>query len=90
MRAMAPVMCRKLSTRVVLFNSAFDTLRETFGKSVAPLVVPIWDENKRVTGVVDVLHKRAFEPAGNKRKEIYSTGATAAEMEICRLVSSGS
>ena len=52
------------------FNSAFDTLRETFGKSVAPLVVPIWDENKRVTGVVDVLHKRAFEPAGNKRKEI--------------------
>ena len=52
------------------FNSAFETLREYFGKSVAPLVVPIWDENKKVTGVVDVLHKRAFEPAGNKRKEI--------------------
>ena len=48
----------------------FDTLRECFGKSVAPVVVPIWDENKKVTGVVDVIHKRAFEPAGNKRKEV--------------------
>ena len=64
------VYISKMDEDNIDFNSAFDTLRETFGKSVAPLVVPIWDENKRVTGVVDVLHKRAFEPAGNKRKEI--------------------
>ena len=60
----------KMDEENVDFNSAFDTLREYFGKSVAPLVVPIWDANKKVTGVVDVLHKRAFEPDGNKRKEI--------------------
>ena len=64
------VYISKMDEDNIDFNSAFETLREYFGKSVAPLVVPIWDENKKVTGVVDVLHKRAFEPAGNKRKEI--------------------
>ena len=64
------VYISKMDEDNIDFNSAFDTLREYFGKSVAPLVVPIWDANKKVTGVVDVLHKRAFEPAGNKRKEI--------------------
>ena len=64
------VYISKMDEDNIDFNSAFETLRETFGKSVAPLVVPIWDENKKVTGVVDVLHKRAFEPAGSKRKEI--------------------
>ena len=52
------------------FNAAFDTLREHFGKHIAPLVVPIWDENKKVTGIVDVLHKRAYEMKDGKRSEI--------------------
>ena len=64
------VYISKMDEDNIDFNSAFDTLREYFGKSVAPLVVPIWDADKKVTGVVDVLHKRAFEPAGSKRKEI--------------------
>ena len=64
------VYISKMDEDNIDFNSAFDTLRECFGKSVAPLVVPIWDDNKKVTGVVDVIHKRAFEPDGNKRKEI--------------------
>ena len=64
------VYISKMDEDNIDFTSAFDTLRETFGKSVAPLVVPIWDASKKVTGVVDVIHKRAFEPAGNKRKEI--------------------
>ena len=52
------------------FNAAFDTLREKFGKNIAPLVVPIWDENKKVTGIVDVVHKRAYEMKDGKRHEI--------------------
>ncbi len=52
------------------FNAAFETLREKFGKSIAPLVAPIWDENKHVTGIVDVLHKRAYEVQGGKSVEI--------------------
>ena len=42
------------------YNAAFDTLRERFGKNIAPVAAPIWDENKKVIGIIDVLHKRAF------------------------------
>ncbi len=52
------------------FNGAFDTLREHFGKNIAPLVAPIWDENKRVVGIVDVVHKRAYEVQNGKSVEI--------------------
>ncbi len=50
------------------YNAAFNTLRERFGKNIAPLVAPIWDENKKVIGIIDVLHKRAFEagPKGSR------------------------
>ena len=64
------VYISKMDEDNVDFNSAFNTLREYFGKHIAPLVVPIWDENKRVTGIVDVLHKRAYEPRDNKRVEV--------------------
>lgn len=52
------------------FNAAFNALRESFGKNVAPLVVPIWDEDKKVIGIIDVLNKRAFTVENRKRVEI--------------------
>jgi elongation factor G len=52
------------------FNGAFDTLRDHFGKNIAPLVAPIWDENKKVVGIVDVVHKRAYEVQNGKSAEI--------------------
>ena len=52
------------------YNATFDALRERFGNKIAPLVVPIWDDNKRVTGIIDVLNKRAFEMQNLKRVEI--------------------
>ncbi|OUN25350.1 elongation factor G [Pseudoflavonifractor sp. An85] len=64
------VYISKMDEDNVDFNSAFDTLREHFGKNIAPMVVPIWDENKKVTGIADVLHKRAFELHDGKRVEI--------------------
>ena len=64
------VYISKMDEENVDFNSAFDTLREHFGKNVAPMVVPIWDENKKVTGIADVLHKRAYELHDGKRVEI--------------------
>ena len=64
------VYISKMDEDNVDYNSAFNTLREYFGKNVAPLVVPIWDDNKKVTGIVDVLHKRAYEVVNGKRSEI--------------------
>ncbi len=52
------------------YNATFEALRERFGNKIAPLVVPIWDENKKVTGIIDVLNKRAYEMQDLKRVEI--------------------
>ena len=52
------------------YNATFEALRERFGKKIAPVVVPIWDENKKVTGLIDVLNKRAYEMQNLKRVEI--------------------
>ena len=52
------------------FNGAFATLREHFGRTIAPLVIPIWDDSKHVTGIVDIVNKRAFTIEGGKRVEI--------------------
>ncbi|MDD5884238.1 MAG: elongation factor G, partial [Firmicutes bacterium] len=52
------------------YNATFEALRERFGKKIPPVVVPIWDENKKVTGIIDVLNKRAYEMQNLKRVEI--------------------
>ncbi|MEG2120376.1 MAG: GTP-binding protein, partial [Pseudoflavonifractor sp.] len=52
------------------YNAAFATLRERFGKNIAPVVAPIWDADKKVIGIIDVLHKRAYECSKNDRREI--------------------
>ena len=52
------------------YNEAFATMRERFGNKIAPVVAPIWDENKRVTGIIDVLNKRTYEIQNGKRVEL--------------------
>ena len=52
------------------YNAPFNALRERYGNRIAPLVVPIWDGNKKVTGIIDVLNKRAYEMQNLKRVEI--------------------
>ena len=52
------------------YNATFEALREKYGNKIAPVVVPIWDAAHKVTGVIDVLNKRAWESVGLKRAEI--------------------
>ena len=52
------------------YNATFDALREKYGNKVAPVVVPIWDAAHKVTGIIDVLNKRAYEMQKLKRVEI--------------------
>ena len=52
------------------YNATFNALREKYGNKVAPVVVPIWDSSKKVTGIIDVLNKRAYEMQNLKRVEI--------------------
>jgi len=52
------------------YNATFDALREKYGNKIAPVVVPIWDGSRKVTGIIDVLNKRAYEMQNLKRAEI--------------------
>ncbi len=52
------------------YNTTFNALRERYGNKIAPVVVPIWDDSKKVTGLIDVLNKRAYEMQNLKRVEI--------------------
>jgi len=52
------------------YNATFEALREKYGNKVAPVVVPIWNSSKKVTGIIDVLNKRAYEMQKMKRVEI--------------------
>jgi len=52
------------------YNATFEALREKYGNKIAPVVVPIWDSSKKVTGIIDVLNKRAYEMQKLKRVEI--------------------
>ncbi len=52
------------------YNATFEALRARYGNKIAPVVVPIWDAGKKVTGIIDVLNKRAYEMKNLKRVEI--------------------
>ena len=52
------------------YNATFNALREKYGNKVAPVVVPIWDGDRKVTGIIDVLNNRAYEMQNLKRVEI--------------------
>ena len=52
------------------YNATFNALREKYGNKIAPVVVPIWNDQKKVTGIIDVLNKRAYEMQNLKRVEI--------------------
>ena len=52
------------------YNATYEALRAKYGNKVAPVVVPIWDSSKKITGIIDVLNKRAYEMQNLKRVEI--------------------
>ena len=52
------------------YNATFEALRAKYGNRIAPVVVPIWDASHKVTGIIDVVNKRAYEMQKMKRVEI--------------------
>ena len=55
------------------FSDTLSALREKMGKSLAPVVAPIWDNNKRTIGIIDVIKRKAYKMGagkGSKREEI--------------------
>ena len=63
------------------YNATFEALRERYGNKVAPVIVPIWGADKKVTGIIDVLNKRAYEMQKLKRVEIQLPADKAAVID---------
>ncbi len=53
------VYISKLDEENADFFKTFEALREKFGKTLAPIVIPIV-ENDKTIGIVDIIHKNAF------------------------------
>jgi len=52
------------------FTSVYSALREKYGSSVVPLIVPIKGSSGKVEGLVDLIGKKAFTVEGGKKKDI--------------------
>ncbi len=52
------------------FTKAVDALKEKFGHTICPMVVPMLDESGKVTGIIDIIINKAFEMQGGKRVEV--------------------
>ena len=66
------------------YNACFDALKGKFGTAVAPIVAPIIDGSKKVTGIVDLLHNKAYEVKGGKVAECAIPADIADEVEALR------
>ena len=62
------------------FYKAFEQLREKFGPSLSPMSAPIM-EGTKVTGLVDILARKAYKYEGKKRTEIPMPGDMADRVE---------
>ena len=62
------------------FYKAFDQLREKFGPSLSPMSAPIM-EGTKVTGLVDILTRKAYKYEGKKRSEIPMPGSMSDRVE---------
>jgi len=49
------------------FSQTLEALREKLSKSIAPVVAPIWDDNKRTIGIIDVLNRKAYKMGSDKK-----------------------
>ena len=63
------------------FKAVYNALREKYGTSVCPLIVPITNASGKVEGVVDIVSKKAYAVEGGKSKPIPVPDRMSAELE---------
>ncbi len=51
------------------FSTTLEALRQKLGKSIAPVVAPIWDDNKRTIGIIDVIKGKAYKMGDGKKSK---------------------
>ena len=63
------------------FFAVYSALREKYGSSVVPLIVPIKGASGKVDGVVDLVGKKAFTIEGGKKKDIPMPDSMKSELD---------
>ena len=66
------------------YTACLEALKGRFGTALAPIVAPVMDGNKKVTGIVDLLHNKAYEVKGGKAAECAIPADVADEVEALR------
>lgn len=66
------------------FENCYNALREKFGTSVCPVMVPI-KNGAKVEGIIDLIHNKAFKFDGKANKEMPIPGNMADEIEEMRM-----
>lgn len=51
------------------FDKAYESLREAFGNAVTPFVVPLFDDNGKAQGVINLLTEKVYKAEGSKVTE---------------------
>jgi elongation factor G len=77
------IFVNKLDRENSSYNRVVDNLKERFGHHIAPLMLPIGNEDS-FSGVVDILKKKAYQFEGNKIKEILVPEDMQGEVEKYR------
>ncbi|MCL2227233.1 MAG: elongation factor G [Oscillospiraceae bacterium] len=63
------------------FDAVLTVLREKYGTSICPIIVPIVGASGKAEGVVDILSRKAYAMEGGKQKEIPIPESMNAQLE---------
>ncbi|MCL2366134.1 MAG: elongation factor G [Oscillospiraceae bacterium] len=63
------------------YDAVLTSLRDKYGTAICPVVAPVKDASGKVTGVVDIVSRKAFAIEGGKQKEIPIPESMSDELE---------
>jgi len=63
------------------FDAVLTALRDKYGTSVCPIIIPIKDASGKAVGVVDLVSRKAYAVEGGKQKEIPIPDSMSSELE---------
>jgi len=74
----------KLDEENANFDNAYESLRAAFGKQVTPFVIPLFDENSKAYGVINLVKEKVYTCKGTKVTESEIPEAKKAKVERLR------
>ncbi len=64
------------------FSNTLAALREKLSKSIAPVVAPIWDDDKHTIGIIDVINRKAYKMGTDKKAKRQEIPIPEGKMDV--------